>query len=196
MIRARQEPMSDECFERKSTESIAPDVVARIEALTPRLLAWSRFQLRSVARVEPEDLVQEVWCRVVAIGLDAGAEHFDHQVFRTARYVLLEVARKARQVGRTSIADGHTSRVRELQVVADTVSTITQRVARREACAALLRAGEELGDDDRQVFVLCGLEGLTAREAGARIGASSEAVTKRWQRLRARLRDLDLADTA
>ena len=41
--------------------------------------------------------------------------------------------------------------------------------------------------DDRRVLVWCGLEGAAAPEVALRLGISVAAVTKRWQRLRARL---------
>ena len=48
----------------------------------------------------------------------------------------------------------------------------------------------ELDDDDRALVIHLGLEGRPATEVGSLVGASAEAVAKRWQRLRARLREM------
>ena len=50
--------------------------------------------------------------------------------------------------------------------------------------AALVAAMEE---EDRTVFIHCGLEGLTAAETATLAGSTPEAIKKRWQRLRQRL---------
>jgi DNA-directed RNA polymerase specialized sigma24 family protein len=66
---------------------------------------------------------------------------------------------------------------------------VSRAVARDEdlrRCVERLRA---LDEDERAVVIYCGLEGLTAPEASAFLGASPDAVAKRWQRLRSRLRE-------
>ena len=50
--------------------------------------------------------------------------------------------------------------------------------------AALVAAMDE---DDRTVFIHCGLEGLTAAETAVLAGSTAEAIKKRWQRLRQKL---------
>jgi DNA-directed RNA polymerase specialized sigma24 family protein len=44
-----------------------------------------------------------------------------------------------------------------------------------------------LPEEDRKLVLLCGLEGLPHKEVAARMELGVEAVTKRWQRLRAKL---------
>jgi DNA-directed RNA polymerase specialized sigma24 family protein len=45
----------------------------------------------------------------------------------------------------------------------------------------------QLSDDDRAVFMHCGLEGLTAAETAMLVGDNADTVNKRWQRLREKL---------
>ncbi len=48
----------------------------------------------------------------------------------------------------------------------------------------------ELSDkEDQQIVVWCGLEGMACSDAAVQLGLSTDAVIKRWQRLRQRLRE-------
>lgn len=51
-----------------------------------------------------------------------------------------------------------------------------------------------LGDDLREAFVLCDLEGLSARDAGAILGVSEAAVWKRASRAREQIREKTLGE--
>ena len=46
-----------------------------------------------------------------------------------------------------------------------------------------------LSEEDRKLVIHCGLEGLSYIETGERLAIGKEAVAKRWQRLREKLRD-------
>ena len=43
---------------------------------------------------------------------------------------------------------------------------------------------------DQKVYLLCGLEDLPHADVAVQLGMERGTVTKRWQRLRAKLRDL------
>ena len=60
-------------------------------------------------------------------------------------------------------------------------------VARHEGIQVLLDWVEELPEDDRQLFMHCGLEGLSYTEVGERMGLGKDTVAKRWQKLRGRI---------
>ena len=84
---------------------------------------------------------------------------------------------------------GGNTRALVLDGVPDDATRITMRVARDESlgkCAEWIRA---LDDEDRKLVIHCGLEGLTYIETAERLAIGPEAVAKRWQRLRERLRD-------
>jgi len=68
------------------------------------------------------------------------------------------------------------------------VTSISARLARDEALNAFLDRARSLDPVDRELLVRCGLEGTDCTVAATRLGISSEAATKRWQRLRAELR--------
>jgi DNA-directed RNA polymerase specialized sigma24 family protein len=77
----------------------------------------------------------------------------------------------------------------DLEGVPDSVTAITTRLARDESVTLFLERAEQLDPIDRGILVHLGLEGLNAGEAAERLGISREMATKRWQRLRARLRE-------
>ena len=52
---------------------------------------------------------------------------------------------------------------------------------------AFNKAIESLKDEERALVIHCGLEGMLHTEVAERLGLNSEAVTKRWQRLRKKL---------
>jgi len=79
--------------------------------------------------------------------------------------------------------------------VPDTVTSASARLAKHEALNGFLSFVEALPEEDRQLVVLCGLEGRTANDAAVQLGISSEAATKRWQALRARLREVGALKT-
>ena len=47
----------------------------------------------------------------------------------------------------------------------------------------------DLAMDERNLVLYCGLEGYSCAQAAARLGISPEAATKRWQKLRERMRE-------
>ena len=67
--------------------------------------------------------------------------------------------------------------------------SITTRAARDEQLRLFLDRVERLDDDDRELVVLRGLEELPLADVATLMGIGEEAATKRWQRLRARLRE-------
>jgi RNA polymerase sigma factor (sigma-70 family) len=76
-----------------------------------------------------------------------------------------------------------------LETVPDAATAVSRRMARDEGLARFAASVRDLKDDERELVILCGLEGLTRREVAARMELREEAVTKRWQRLRTRLRE-------
>lgn len=164
----------------------------------PALHVWASVRIRPSMRAfcEVEDLLQEVWCRAFAIRerFDRESGAFRPWLFRVAKNVLLEVARSARQAERMGAAAGRTSRLLQLDGVADEVTSITRQVARSDALRGFHRRIEELPDDDRELVLHIGLEGLSYAEVATRLDLNHETVKKRWQRLRSRLEARGLSD--
>lgn len=59
---------------------------------------------------------------------------------------------------------------------------------RRDALLDVVRSLERLTELERRIVLYCAVEDLTYEEAGERVGLSSQAIRKRFQRLRLRLR--------
>ncbi|MFY9340986.1 MAG: sigma-70 family RNA polymerase sigma factor [Planctomycetota bacterium] len=152
--------------------------------------AWASLRLgqRLRAWITPEDLAQEVWMRAMkgasARDPEAGARAW---LFTIAKHVLYEVHRSL-QRERAQGAGGSTSRLLALDGVPAEVTSLTQRLARDEAVRGFLDRATTLDDDDRMLLIHVGLEGMPQAEAATRLGLSADAVSKRWQRLRDRLR--------
>jgi RNA polymerase sigma factor (sigma-70 family) len=180
-----------------------------------RLLAQGdrlRLLLRHLAgpalreRVEPEDLVQETFLRVIARpeGLPA-EEPGDAGLWRllvhVARHVVVDAARAARaskrggrgnrgdgprdasvthgvrlQLGDWSSAGPHAS-----QLLARTAGPATRAIG-RETQAGLERAFLALSAEHRRVLGLRQLEGLSAEDTARRMGRSATAVHSLYRR--------------
>jgi RNA polymerase sigma factor (sigma-70 family) len=160
--------------------------------ILPALYAWARLRIRPEYRrvLSPEDLVQEVWLRgAEAFGtFDPARTSFRAWIFTVAKNVLYEVQRRAWKQTRAKAPEGSTSRLLALNQVPDDVTSLTQRVQRDESIKLFLDRVAELDDDDRRTLIHCGLEELSLREAAERLAVTRDAVAKRWQRLRDRMR--------
>lgn len=167
------------------------------ERVAPAIYAWAALRLRpsTRAQLDPEDVVQEVWCR--ALSIFSGAEthgNFRAWIFSVAKFVLRELLRKQERALRLDAGAGESTRVRLIEQVPDDVTTATHRIARNDALAKFVAKVQELDPEDRALIVHCGLEGLTCGEAAERLGISRDAAAKRWQRLRARLEEQRVPD--
>lgn len=159
------------------------------ERIAPALFTWASLRIRPAMRtaLDPEDVVQEVWCRAWK-----GFERFDPEetpfrlwVFRIAKNVLLEGFRKLQRSGQP--AAGPSTRLFQLQNLPDSATAISRRVARHEGIQVLLAWADALDEEEKQLFVHCGLEGLSYAEVAERMAIPRDTVAKRWQTLRARV---------
>jgi RNA polymerase sigma factor (sigma-70 family) len=164
----------------------------------PALYAWARLRIRPEYRrvLSAEDLVQEVWLRAAEAfaSFDAARVSFRPWIFTVAKNVLFEVQRKAYKATRERTPEGSTARHEALKEVPAEVTSLTQRVERDEGVRIFLDRVAELDDDDRKTLIHCGLEELSLREAAERLDVSRDAIAKRWQRLRDRIREWRIPD--
>jgi len=156
----------------------------------PALYAWAA--LRAPANVDPGDILGEVWLRAVErLRTHDGANHeFRAWIFGIAKNVLLQVLR-VRRDDRTA-RYGHPTvgcSTNGIDQVPESVTSIGQRLAREDVVRCFVDYAHGLDVADRDLLVHCGVEGGTCTEAATRIGMGVEAAAKRWQRLRADLRD-------
>jgi RNA polymerase sigma factor (sigma-70 family) len=159
------------------------------ERIAPALYTWASLRIRPSMRgaLDPQDVVQEVWCRAWK-----GFDRFDPKetpfrswVFRIAKNVMLEGFRKLQRSGAS--AAGPSTRLFQMQNLPDSATAISGKVARHEGIQVLLGWAQSLPEEERQLFVHCGLEGLSYAEVAERMQLQRDTVAKRWQTLRARV---------
>lgn len=163
---------------------------ALYESIAPALVAWAELRIRPAlrARLEPQDLAQEVWFRAwrALTRFDPERGSFRAWVFQIAKNVLLEAFRSLREPTRPG-SPGPTTKLFALQNLPDSATAISRRMARDETLRDFAEMVRGLEEDEQKLVLHCGLEGLPYREAAGRMGISDEALAKRWQRLRGRL---------
>jgi RNA polymerase sigma-70 factor (ECF subfamily) len=166
------------------------DLYSRI---LPALYAWASLRIRPQFRrvLSAEDLVQDVWlrCSQAFASFDPAKASFRAWVFAVAKNVLFEVQRRAFHQTRERTPEGHTSGVRAIHEVPAEVTSLTERVRRDETIRAFLERVAQLDEHDRRTLIHCGFEELPLREAAERMDVSRDALAKRWQRLRDRMRE-------
>lgn len=157
---------------------------------SPAILAWVRLRLGG-SGVDAADVLQEVWLRGSRefARYDAARGSFRAWIFQVAKSTLLDTLRE-----RTSLRDpggpGLDPRAPGPDLLAnlpDRVTTLTRRVARDEALEQLLLELSRLEVLEKELVVICGLEGRPTTDAARLLGLSPENSRKQWQRLRERL---------
>lgn len=165
------------------------DVLYREHA--PALYAWACLRLEPRLRViaTPEDLTQEIWLRATRLwsARDEASGPPRAWLFTIAKHVLYEVQRASRGRG-DGVAVGGTSKLLAMEQVPAEVTSLTQRLASDDALRAFLDRAAALDDDERALLVHIGLEAMPQAEVAQRMGLGYEALAKRWQRLRDRVR--------
>jgi RNA polymerase sigma-70 factor (ECF subfamily) len=174
-------------------ESQERDRAATFSALhgevAPRLWSWAAVHIGPAlrARLDPEDLLQEVaaraWRRFDLY--DPAQGPFDAWALGIARKVLGEaLARLARGQGA-----GAQWSLTDWTLVPDDATRATARVAREEQLQSFVAWSDSLERDDRRLLMYRGLEGWSHADVGKLLGVSEATASKRWDRLRERLRE-------
>lgn len=163
---------------------------ALFERLAPALMTWSCLRVRDELRrqVDPEDLVQEVWCRAMSKmpqGYDPKEVPFRPWIFKVANYVLLEAFRKLGPRLGTEVV--RSDLLEDPDAVPASLTALSRKLARHEALQALVATVRAWAPDDRRLFIFRGLEGLSHEEVAGRLKISGAAARKRWERLRQEL---------
>lgn len=137
------------------------------------------FMRRAGGRADAEDLVQEVFVRMLARGATADIESADSFVFAIAGNLLRDRGRMA--LTRSAAAHAPVEGLYDGEHVDPALveHCAPDRVLLdRERLAAVLRALEELGERTRNIFVLYRLENMRRREIAALYGITVSAVEK------------------
>ncbi|MBO9708898.1 MAG: RNA polymerase sigma factor [Caulobacter sp.] len=137
----------------------------------------SRYFARSVRDLsEVEDLVQEVFLRIVRRGDYEQLEHLDGYIFETAASVLKDHFRQGQARRRDRHVEFESDRHGASTPGAE--ATLTSR----ESLEAAIQTLMVLPQRTRTVFVMRRLEGLSYREIAARMGISVSGVEKHMVR--------------
>jgi RNA polymerase sigma-70 factor (ECF subfamily) len=145
-----------------------------LEPLRQPLAAYFRRRIRDAAEID--DLVQEVFSRIIAREGDRPVEHLASYVFQTAASALTDRARR-RAVRHT---DSHVPFEPDRHGGQDggPEYALAARDDLKTVAAALMRLPERT----RNIFVLHRLEGYKYREIGEQLGISASAVEKHMLR--------------
>jgi RNA polymerase sigma factor (sigma-70 family) len=161
--------------------------------VAPALYAWAELRIRPSMRLrlEPADLLQEVWLRGKKAypRFDGSSSSFRAWAFRIGKNVLMEAIRAIRHEALSMPGLSPTNRMLALEGVPQNVTSFTQRLANEESIREFLKHAEDLEESDRMLLIHCGLEDETCAEAAPKLGLSEDAAIKRWQRLKAKLRE-------
>lgn len=134
------------------------------------------FRRRVPDQTEVEDLVQEVFARVVARDSRSPVDHLGGYVFQTATSVLADRARRRFVRHAEDHVEFEPDQHSERDF--DPERLLSDREDLRAATAALL----SLPERTRTIFVLHRLEGCGYKEIGVRLGISVSAVEKHMAR--------------
>lgn len=192
MVRADLPPQRDDAPDERPAPARAATFEELYVEVAPALYAWAELRIRPEMRrnVDPQDVVQEVWLRAVKrhASFDPAASNFRAWILAIAKNVLLESFRKLRRTPLLEADLGRASRAFTLDGCPESITSFTQRLSKDDAVRRFLELAGSLEEDDRQILVRCGLEERTCADTARELELSEDAVIKRWQRLRTRLR--------
>jgi RNA polymerase sigma-70 factor (ECF subfamily) len=162
------------------------------ERIAPSLYAWASLRIRAAMRahVDPQDVVQEVWVRAWRSfpKFDPDRQAFRPWIFRIGKNVMLEAFRRMQRASPAALgAPGPTTRLLKLHDIPDSATNVSRRLARDEGIQRVLAWVDALDEEERKLFLYCGLEGLSYAEVSERMQVHHETIAKRWQSLRARI---------
>jgi len=171
----------------------APTFEKAYAEVAPALFAWAELRIRPSMRLrlEPADLLQEVWLRGKKAypRFDTASGSFRAWAFRIGKNVLMEAIRSIRHEALSMPGLSPTNRMLALEGVPQNVTSFTQRLANEDSIREFLKHADGLDESDRMLLIHCGLEDETCAEAAPKLGLSEDAAIKRWQRLKAKLRE-------
>ncbi|MCB9833851.1 MAG: RNA polymerase sigma factor [Planctomycetes bacterium] len=163
------------------------------ERLAPALYAWAAIRIhpRHRGRLDPLDVVQDTWWRALNSfsSFDPERGSFRAWIFRIATNVLTDGYRRLAVRGQIPSVDRVCRETEPASEAVAQLTSISQAVARDDDVARIISAVEALDADERTLLACRGLEGLGSADTALVLGIGAGACEKRWQRLRAQLRE-------
>ena len=154
-----------------------------IRRFTPALLAQAHYRLRGGLRshVDPEDLVSEVWAIALSrLGaLDAEAKETAALLKFLSTTLLYRVNNLVRKELRHGTAEADSQVLFELE---EETQGVVTRAVHSEERSGLMGAIEGLGERDREVVVLRGIEQVPNGVVAQLLGETPNAISLRYGR--------------
>jgi len=163
-----------------------------VTRFTPLLLAQARYRLGPTlaAHADPEDVVQDVWAtalpRLAGLGLRDGRA--TPVLLRFLCTTLLHRVNNLLRRAATAAASATPTGAGTSAVPADTPGPRTRAIA-HEGARLVLAAIDELGERDRELVVLRGIEQNDVADVASALGLSPNATAQAYRRALARLRE-------
>jgi RNA polymerase sigma factor (sigma-70 family) len=140
----------------------------------PALRTWLKRKRKRVVGLEVDDIVQETYAKLVALKSVDGIRDARSYTFQIAYSIVVSQIRRARIVSILASAD--------VGQIPSPDASIEHVLEVRDELSELARALAELPEKCRTVFALRRVEGLSQREAAARLGISEKTVEKHMAR--------------
>jgi RNA polymerase sigma factor (sigma-70 family) len=153
-----------------------PDVERLVQDEEPLLRAYLRRRLRVGDDVD--DYVQEVYARVLATPPSRPVRSWQGMLRRIAANLIIDGARNARRQ-----ASSAQVRLDDDWEVGDDRPSAEASVIARERLSKVIATLEEASPIARSVFLLVRVEGLTHREAAARLGIEPKVASRHVERV-------------
>ena len=159
--------------------------------LAPSLYVWAVLRIPPGLkhRLDPEDLLQEIWYRAYMNLATFRRElaPFRAWLYGIARNVLRGELRGLVRRHRRLPPLHSPHRTEALAGAMDEGASVTRRAMQDEGSRRLLEVTRTLAPEERQLLILRGLEGHTYEQTGRLLGITPQAAESRWRRLRQRL---------
>lgn len=156
-----------------SPDAIALWVAREILPHEAEVRGWLR---RSLRRVDPDDVIQETYCRIAAGADPAAVTNGRAYFFAAARNVAIDQIRRNRVVALDDAAEIALSNV--IDEAPSPERLVAGRLELRRAVALI----ESLPEKCRTIFTLRKVHGLPQREIARRLGVSENVVEKQAAR--------------
>lgn len=149
-------------------DTIAAWVAREILPHEQAVHAWLSRRWRGA--IDPDDVIQEAYCRISNLG---SVDHIENPVGyfrRTVHAVATDTMRRAGVINFTSMTEMEWLDVRDNEPLADRMIEADQELRRVDALLG------ELGEVCREAIRLRRIEGLSQRETARRLGVSEDVV--------------------
>lgn len=157
------------------------------ERVSPALMAWARLRMRGGLSgvADPDDLMQEIWWSALRSfsTFDRKRASFRTWIFGVATNVYRSFLRASGRRANKPQEQRSDTTTFDLEA---RLTSITAKAHRNECVDRIVATVGTLNQEEQQLFIVMGLQGVGPHDAGAILGITPDAARKRWLRLRER----------